>query len=258
MPLQRPWVYQIYQLVPGMRTSGNVFFGSLFQGFFVHDVREALPVYATHALGVADDSRPKTSGPGMILAMVLALVVAYGVSSVSLLYVEYTHAGTLNQPSESPLNPWAVERAPKAIVLSPAKLYAPPAVPPAVPHGRVGQFTFGAMLVAGLSALRLRWVAWPLHPVGFLLAFSYATANIWFSVFLGWLAKVLVLKLGGAGFFRSARSFFIGLVAGEAGAVACFIVVAPCETRCTCPSIACCCFRSSPAKGSITTTACGR
>ena len=65
---------------------------------------------------------------------------------------------------------------------------------------------------AALSVLRLRFVAWPLHPVGYLLAFSWPMKMIWFSLFVGWVAKVLLVRFGGVSLYRAARPVFIGLI----------------------------------------------
>jgi hypothetical protein len=37
----------------------------------------------------------------------------------------------------------------------------------------------------------------------------------WFSIFIGWCGKRLLLRYGGAAAFRRARPFFIGLIVGE-------------------------------------------
>jgi len=50
------------------------------------------------------------------------------------------------------------------------------------------------VITAALSVLRLRFVSWPLHPVGLLLAHSYPIKMVWFSVFVGWLLKVLAVR----------------------------------------------------------------
>jgi hypothetical protein len=83
-----------------------------------------------------------------------------------------------------------------------------------------------------LSALRLRYMAWPFHPIGFLVCYSYPLMTGWFSIFLGWLAKVLIVRFGGIDLFRSARNFFIGLIAGEAGAAAFWLVVSLVRVGC--------------------------
>jgi len=49
--------------------------------------------------------------------------------------------------------------------------------------------------------------------------------SIWFSIFLGWLAKVVIVRFGGAGLYRAARNVFIGLILGEAAAAALWLCV---------------------------------
>jgi hypothetical protein len=44
--------------------------------------------------------------------------------------------------------------------------------------------------------------------------------HFWFSIMLGWFAKVLVVRLGGAAFYQGARPFFQGLIIGEIMAAA--------------------------------------
>jgi hypothetical protein len=44
---------------------------------------------------------------------------------------------------------------------------------------------------------------------------SWATLVLWFSFFLGWLMKFVIVRYGGASAYRSARPLFLGLVLGE-------------------------------------------
>ena len=54
----------------------------------------------------------------------------------------------------------------------------------------------------------LTW--WPLHPLGFAISTNAMTNYIWFSVFLAWLIKGLVLKYGGPALFqRLVLSFWV-------------------------------------------------
>jgi hypothetical protein len=49
--------------------------------------------------------------------------------------------------------------------------------------------------------------------------------NAWFSIFVGWLAKVLIVRLGGAGLFQRMRPLFIGIIFGEALAAAFWLMI---------------------------------
>jgi hypothetical protein len=68
-------------------------------------------------------------------------------------------------------------------------------------------------------------MGWPFHPLGFLMAYSYPMQVLWFSVFVGWLAKVVLTRLGGSDALRKARALFIGLILGEVGAAAFWLLV---------------------------------
>lgn len=73
----------------------------------------------------------------------------------------------------------------------------------------------GASLMWLLSVLRSRFLWWPLHPLGLTVAGSRVMDWTWFSIFLAWLIKSLVLRYGGVGVFRALRPFFLGLVLGQ-------------------------------------------
>jgi hypothetical protein len=76
-----------------------------------------------------------------------------------------------------------------------------------------------------LMWLRQRFLWWPLHPIGFPIMANWIMDQIWFSVFLAWLVKVMILRYGGAGFFTRSRYFFLGLIVGQAGISGLFLVI---------------------------------
>lgn len=64
--------------------------------------------------------------------------------------------------------------------------------------------------------LRMRFPLWPLHPAGYAVASSPWTFGwLWFSVFLSWTFKHLILKFGGLKTYRRALPFFLGLLLGD-------------------------------------------
>jgi hypothetical protein len=73
----------------------------------------------------------------------------------------------------------------------------------------------GAAMVAGMAWLRLNFVWWPIHPLGFVMATSWASLNLWFSLFLGWLFKLITIHYSGLKGYRDFRPFFLGLILGD-------------------------------------------
>ena len=63
--------------------------------------------------------------------------------------------------------------------------------------------------------MRLRWIWLPFHPVAYPFGNSFTLQWLWFSFFISWLAKWLILKHGGLGMFRRLTPFFLGLILGE-------------------------------------------
>ncbi len=70
------------------------------------------------------------------------------------------------------------------------------------------------------------WAWWPIHPIGFLVFAAYPTYKIWFSFFLGWLCKVLVMRYGGMQLYKRMKSAAMGLIAAEAVIAGIFLIVA--------------------------------
>jgi uncharacterized protein DUF6784 len=62
---------------------------------------------------------------------------------------------------------------------------------------------------------RARLVWWPLSPIGLAMASTYAMDRIYFSVFVGWVIKVVIVRFGGLRLYRRAVPFFLGMLLGE-------------------------------------------
>ena len=69
------------------------------------------------------------------------------------------------------------------------------------------------MLVLVICYHRLYW--WPIHPIGYLTAYSSAMWYLWFCFFIGWLCNALCMRYGGIMLYRKVRFFFIGLIIGD-------------------------------------------
>lgn len=84
---------------------------------------------------------------------------------------------------------------------------------------------FSGLTVAALSWLRLNFLWWPLHPLGFLMATSWGSLNLWFSLFLGWLCKPIMMPHGGFRGHLQFRPPFMGVILGDVLAALLWIIV---------------------------------
>jgi hypothetical protein len=69
------------------------------------------------------------------------------------------------------------------------------------------------MLVLVVCYHRFYW--WPIHPIGYLTAYSSAMWILWFSFLVGWACNALCMRYGGVSLYRRLRFFFIGLIIGD-------------------------------------------
>ena len=72
----------------------------------------------------------------------------------------------------------------------------------------------GALLTLILHILRTRFYWWPLHPAGYPLAVSFAIDYFWFTFFISWVLKTIILKSSGVKGYQRAIPFFFGLILG--------------------------------------------
>ena len=73
----------------------------------------------------------------------------------------------------------------------------------------------GALIVGAMAWMRLSFVWWPVHPLGFVMATSWASLNLWFSLFLGWLFKLLTIRYTGLRGYVQFRPLFMGVILGD-------------------------------------------
>ena len=73
----------------------------------------------------------------------------------------------------------------------------------------------GAVVMTALVISYHRFYWWPIHPIGYLTAYSSSMRILWFSFFVGWLCNVLCMRYGGVLLFKKLRLFFIGLIIGD-------------------------------------------
>ena len=73
----------------------------------------------------------------------------------------------------------------------------------------------GFLMVVFLRVMRGSFIWWPFHPAGFALSVSFAMDYFWFCFFIAWLAKLLIVRVGGMKAYNAAIPFFLGLILGD-------------------------------------------
>ncbi len=155
------------------------------------------------AEGVAGERR-KLMG-----AISLAFVVSFMLSTIATLNLGYSE-GAYN------FNSWEITRAAERHFQATVNQIKKPDRLPVQednPENLVF-FGLGGVVMAGLIVLRHRFVWWPLHPVGMAISGSYLARRTSFSIFMTWLIKLVILKVGGPAVYRNSRPLFIGLLVG--------------------------------------------
>ena len=79
---------------------------------------------------------------------------------------------------------------------------------------RLSFLGIGAVFTAILTYLRYRLPWWPIHPIGFIISSSAVISNAAFSIFIVWLIKTILLRLGGPSLYRRAIPLFLGMLCG--------------------------------------------
>ena len=79
-----------------------------------------------------------------------------------------------------------------------------------------------AALIA-IARTRLHW--FPAHPVGLVFQSTFGTNLYWFSLMLVWVAKLAILRIGGASAFRRGKPLFYGIGIGYVFGVTLSVIV---------------------------------
>ena len=174
-----------------------------FQYPFYFDMAGFLMPSIMNSFRIADSMRMRRRTFLVIIGA--TLLVAIGVSYYSFLTVVYKHGGNVK------LGHWFFVNSPTL----PFRMYAVRHQDPRMTdwHG-VSFIITGAALTLATVILRARFYWWPIHPVGCLLMGTWVLYHLWFTCFLAWVIKGLILRYGGSSLYRKLRPFFLGLVLG--------------------------------------------
>lgn len=219
--------YVLTGMSPRYLTGKDVFFTGVFSSTGPISTRESAAVFAQQGLVAASNlgmEQPRLMRR-LVGLIVWALALSIVVSAASSLWCYYTYATPLSPKIQHAyLNPVGLDARPRADVIDTMTQHS---------AGRWAPKTWdvwtnlgiGAGITAVLQALSLRYQSWPLLPVGYLLCSSWYIQMAWFSLMLGWLAKMLILRFGGARMYQDARPLFVGLIFGEALAAGFWLMV---------------------------------
>ena len=211
---------------PSLLSGRDMFFNGVSNYFGPVGSRESLLPHALHGAQVAqgDDESPARRR-GVMAAMVWALAVAFVVSAVASLWCYYTYTLPLNRGATQLVNHWGVSQGPQLYVTKPLVSHAEGRYPPQA-HDRALHMGAGAAITGVLQVGALRYAGWPLMPVAYLVSHTWYMRLAWWSILLGWAAKVLILRFGGASLFQQLKPVFVGLIVGEAMATGFWLLVA--------------------------------
>ncbi|MCM8769146.1 MAG: hypothetical protein NC911_05660 [Candidatus Omnitrophica bacterium] len=167
------------------------------------DLRTMVMASVCNALKLA--TTLKINSRRLLLGISLAIVISLLASSWSTLFLGYK-CGAINIPL------WHLKGLPKYAMGWISRLILHPQ---SVGLKQYGFITLGGALMLLFLTLRHFFLWWPLSPVGLAVGIPYPVYMTWFSVFLAWVAKVMVLKYGGAQVYQKAKFFSLGLVLGS-------------------------------------------
>ncbi|MBI3945415.1 MAG: hypothetical protein HY321_05825 [Armatimonadetes bacterium] len=92
-----------------------------------------------------------------------------------------------------------------------ASLMRPPGVSPA--PSQWANVAVGTVVVLILALLRVRFIGWPLHPIGY--AIAPVLNQVWMAVLVVWMIKSVILRYSGRRGYHQALPFFLGLMLGD-------------------------------------------
>jgi hypothetical protein len=81
----------------------------------------------------------------------------------------------------------------------------------------IGWFIAGAIITGLLGWLRMQFIWWPIHPIGFVWGVQYQYTEVANFVIVA-ILRAIIMRYGGLPLYRKLRPFFIGLILGGGAA----------------------------------------
>lgn len=160
-----------------------------------------------------EELQPRGLVPSMMLGITLATVVSF----ITVIYMAYTTPG-----GGIGLSTWRFVGVPQ----EPLRITGDFLMQKGGPlYPKLWFMGFGGAIMLALQALRSRFLWWPLHPLGYPMAGTFAMRNMWFSTLVAWAIKSIVLRYGGIPTYEKSRPFFLGLIVGDFFNIALWLVI---------------------------------
>lgn len=196
-------------------TQSSLVPAAMIQGVFMTDMRAFLLPSFLQSFKLAYDRGINTRR--MLALIAVCIVVAMSVGWWNILRLGYNDVGGLQ------LDHWwfkgngATQPSQNALELS-------------KPSAEVIGWNWVWMGAGGLMTWAMMWARsvylwFPLHPIGLIMSWPPAMYYLWFSIFLGWLCKVLVIKYSGNEAYRRLMPFFLGVALGDVAAMLFWLLV---------------------------------
>lgn len=187
---------------PGFFSHASILIAAVAQKVLFLDLRESLMPSLLHAGEITHRERNRK---WLLFAIVVTLVIAVVLSFVSMLALCHKFGAREMELEWATRTTVSVYENVKTIIESPLQTsYWVPFFS-----------TLGALIMLLLVICYHRACWWPIHPIGYLTAYSSAMRILWFSFLIGWLCNSLSLRYGGVRLFRRISHFFIGLIIGD-------------------------------------------
>ncbi len=187
---------------PKVFTSLGILVAAVIQKVLFVDLRESLMPSLLHARKITDKA---SNNRFIFIAIAITLIAGIVISFLAMLALCYKFGMRELQLDWATRTTITVYDNVYSLVESPVK-----------PGDWVLIFCIvgaAVMLVLVICYHRFYW--WPIHPIGYLTAYSSAMRILWISFFIGWACNALCMRYGGVGLFKKLRNFFIGLIIGD-------------------------------------------
>ena len=187
---------------PRLLSHGGILVAAVMQKVLFVDLRESLMPSLLH-------TRKVTAGiqHNRRIVMVIFILLAAGIAVSFLAFLAVCYKFGVRELGLD----WAT-RTTMAVYDNVYSLIESPVTPGEWPRRFI---IFGAVVMLLLVICYHRFYWWPIHPIGYLTAYSSAMWYLWFSFFIGWVCNALCMRYGGARLFKGIRHFFIGLIVGD-------------------------------------------